>query len=135
MDDRPEHLVNQDRELTSFVKLAIAYLGIMAGIAAIAMTMYLVVYNDGAPGRAPIPEQILSITILFYVSLIAVSVASLKLLLGRKRVGAYLAFFALVLSLFAPYSDAAFRTTITYWLAIPNAIVGILLLKSLKELR
>jgi hypothetical protein len=101
----------------------------MAGIAAIGLVLYLVAAEQ-MPGDAPVSEQAYFISILFYASLIAISLSALRLLLKWKRFGAYLAFFALVLSLLAPYSGPA---PATYWLAIPNAIVGVLLFRELKE--
>jgi hypothetical protein len=134
MDDKPGQVIAEGKELPSFVKLAIAYLGIMAGMAAIGLVLYLIASRGEAPGSAPIPQQTLSITILFFTSLVVIPSISLRLLVKRRRVGGYLAFLALGISLFAPYSDPAFHLTITYWLAIPNAIVGILVWKNLKEL-
>ncbi|HEX9677508.1 hypothetical protein [Nitrososphaera sp.] len=53
------------------------------------------------------------------------------------RMGAYLAFAALAISILAPVDNQTPNVSfnIIYWFMIPNAVVGILLLKAVKTLR
>lgn len=123
-------------ELHSFVKLAIAYLGIMAGFVVIGLGFYLIAAGGEATGSALEPANIYYTNIGSYVLLFILSLAGLALLVKRKRVGAYVAFSALVLSIFAPSLLLTGQSAygVIWWFAIPNAVVGILLVKSLKTL-
>jgi hypothetical protein len=128
--------VSDSAELHSFVKLAIAYLGIMAGLAVLGLGFYVAAARVESAGDLPVSADRYYAVIAFYVLLIAVSLAGLARMARRKRDGAYLAFAALVISLFAASPNQVIQSPyiIIWWLAIPNAVVGILLLKSLNTL-
>lgn len=123
-------------ELHSFVKLAIAYVGIMAGMASIGLTFYIIAATGEATGSGLVPAGQYYADLVSYALLIFFCLAGLALLVERRRLGAYLVFAALVLSILAPSilisGQAAYN--VVWWFAIPNAIVGILLLKSMKTL-
>jgi len=125
-------VTSDSQELHSFVKLAIAYVGIMAGFATIGLTFYIIATNDDS-----MPTNQYYADVASFAGLIFLSLTGLALLVERKRLGAYFVFAALVISILAPSilvtSQAAYD--VVWWFAIPNAIVGILLTKSLKTLR
>lgn len=123
-------------ELHSFVKLAIAYLGVMAGFAILGLAFYVIAASGEAQGSGPEPVSVYYPNVGNYIILFALSLAAIGLLVKRKRAGAYVAFAALFLSLFAPSllltAQSAFG--VIWWFAIPNTVVGVLLLKSMKTL-
>jgi hypothetical protein len=132
------HLDNK-KELHSFVKLAIGYLGIMAGFAVLGLVFYEIGAREGpAILSAPpfVPSDEYAISIAFFWTLIGLSLIGLFALVKNLRIGAYVAFIALVVSLFAPYDKQTGTApfTIIWWFAIPNAVVGILLLKEFSTL-
>lgn len=131
------HIATSDKpELHSFVKLAIAYLGIMAGFALLGLTFYVVAARGEATGGALEPVSVYYANVGNYLILLVLSILALGLLVKRKRAGAYVAFAALVLSIFAPslFVTAQSAFGVIWWFAIPNTVVGILLLKSMKTL-
>lgn len=123
-------------ELHSFVKLSIAYLGIMAGLAITGLTLYVAAARVEFAGDLPVSADRYFAVVAFYAILVAISVAGLARLAKRKRDGAYLAFAALAVSVLAPSPNQAVQgpISIVWWFAIPNAVVGILLFKSVKTL-
>lgn len=130
---------DNNKELHSFVKLAIGYLGIMAGFATLGLVFYEIGAREGpAILSAPpfVPSDVYAISIAFFWTLIALSLIGLLALVKNLRIGAYIAFIALVVSLFAPYDKQTGTApfTIIWWFAIPNAIVGMLLLKAFSTL-
>lgn len=129
--------ISDTSELHSFVKLAIAYLGIMAGLAVLGLGFYVSAARVESAGDAPIVSDRYYAVIAFYVVLIAITLAGLGRLVRRRRDGAYLAFAALAISMLAPSPNQVLQApyTIVWWFAIPNVVVGILLLKSLKTLK
>lgn len=118
-------------EIHSFVKLAIAYLGIMAGFSALGLWFYIASGLDG-----PISAIVQNEVVAFYLVLFALSLAGLDRLSRNRQDGVYLAFASLVLSLFAPSPSQIVRPpyTMIWWLAIPNGVVGILLFRAMKTL-
>lgn len=97
------HIATSDKpELHSFVKLAIAYLGIMAGFALLGLTFYVVAARGEATGGALEPVSVYYANVGNYLILLVLSILALGLLVKRMRAGAYVAFAALVLSIFAP---------------------------------
>jgi hypothetical protein len=126
-----EEPATESEELHSFVKLAIAYLGIMAGFSVLGLWFYIAAGLDG-----PIAIILRNEVVTFYLLLFVLSIAALGRLSRRKRDGAYLTFASLALSLFAPSPSEIIRApyTMNWWLAIPNTVVGILLLKVLRTL-
>lgn len=124
-------------ELHPFAKAAIAYMGIMAGLAVLGLVFYAIASTGEAEDSVPVPPSAYYQTILYFVSLTGLSLGALMLLAKGIRVGAYLTFAALAISVLAPIDNqtqnAAFN--IIYWFAIPNAAVGILLLKAIRTLR
>jgi hypothetical protein len=102
----------------------------MSGLAALGLVFYVAAskFSFVAPGYNTV--------VLFYMVLIAISLAGLARLVRRKRDGAYLAFASLVISMLAPDPIQVFRAPYTFiwWFAIPNTVVGILLLTQLKTL-
>lgn len=130
-------IANSDKhELHSFVKLAIAYLGIMAGFAILGLIFYVVAARGEATGGALEPASVYYANVGNYIILFVLSLLALGLLVKRKRAGAYVAFATFVLSVFAPSllltSQSAYG--VIWWFAIPNTVVGILLLKAMKTL-
>jgi hypothetical protein len=124
---------NTSTELHPFVKLTIAYAGIMAGFAVLGLAFYVTASTAGSVG-APRVMQFPAVS--YYVALAGMSVVALWLLKNGRRAGAYVAFAALAISVFAPISGPAYDSfTIVYWFAIPNAAVGVLLLKAFRTLR
>jgi hypothetical protein len=126
-------------ELHSFVKLAIGYLGIMAGFAALGLLFYEIAAREGPVilSASPfVPSDAYAISVAFFWTLIVILLIGLFALVRNLRIGAYFAFIALVLSIFAPYDKqtGAAPFAVIWWFAIPNAIVGILLLKAFKTL-
>lgn len=123
-------------ELHSFVKLAIAYLGIMAGFAILGLTFYVVAARGEASGGALEPASVYYANVSSYIILFVLSLLAPGLLIKRKLAGAYVAFAALVLSIFAPSLLLTGQSAygVIWWFAIPNSVVGILLLKSIKTL-
>jgi hypothetical protein len=122
---------SDSQELHPFVKLAIAYVGIMAGFATIGLTFYIIATNgDSMPANQYYTD------VASFAGLIFLSLAGLALLVERKRLGAYFVFAALVFSILAPSILVTGQATydVVWWFVIPNAIVGILLMKSLKTL-
>lgn len=131
------HVATSDKpELHSFVKLAIAYLGIMAGFAILGLIFYVAAARSESIGDALEPVGVYYANVSNYVILFALSLLALGLLVKRKRAGAYVAFAAFVLSIFAPslFLTAQSAFGVIWWFAIPNTVVGILLLKSMKTL-
>ncbi len=124
-------------ELHSFVKAAIAYMGIMAGLAVLGLTFYTIAARGEAVGSSIVPPEMYYTGIAYYVMLASASVFAVWLLKNGRRVGAYLVFAILAVSVFAPVRSSALENsfTIIYWFAIPNAAVGALLLKAIKTLR
>lgn len=117
-------------ELHSFVKLAIAYMGIMAGLAVLGLAFYAIASTGEAPGSVPVPQAEYYLTISYYVMLVGASLGALALLAKGVRTGAYLAFASLAISVLAPIDGQSAN-----WIAIPNVVVGLLLLKAIKTLR
>lgn len=125
-------------QLHPFVKLAIAYVGIVAGLAVIGLVFYVVASQGEAAGSRPAVPQAYYVTVAYYVSLAAASAAAVLLMAKRsRRTGAYLAFAALASSILAPHSSQTAGTPfqVAYWFMIPNAVVGILLMKAVRTLR
>lgn len=124
-------------ELHPFAKMSIAYMGIMAGLAVLGLTFYATASTGEAAGSIPVPPAVYYQSILYFVSLTGLSLGAVVLLAKGIRIGAYLTFAALAISVLAPVAsqtgNAAFN--IIYWFTIPNAAVGILLLKAVKTLR
>lgn len=123
--------INQSKELPSFVKLAMMYMGIMAGLAIIGLVLFLIASRGEALGSIPRTSESWSISVIILSSLVFIPLLSLALMTKRIKFGCYLAFVALVISLFAPSPGQIIAQPISFipWLAIPNTIVGILLLK------
>lgn len=117
-------------ELHSFVKAGIAYMGIMAGFAVLGLAFYVIAARGEAVGSSLVPPEMYYASVAYYVMLAGASVFAVWLLKNGRRAGAYLAFAILGISLF---EGSGF--TVVYWFAIPNAAVGILLLKAIKTLR
>jgi hypothetical protein len=103
-------------------------MGIMAGFAVLGLTFYVIVVG----GQAQVSALVTSVS---YVALAAASITAVWLLKNGRRIGAYLAFAILSISVLAPVQSSSGGFTIIYWFAIPNAAVGILLLKTIKTLR
>ncbi len=127
---------SDSRELHSFVKLAIAYIGIMAGLAAIGLTFYIITDAGEAAKSNLLQAGQYPTDIGSYALLIITSLAGLALLAKNRRIGAYFVFAALVLSIAAPsiFITGPAAYNVVWWFGIPNAIGGILLLKSFKTL-
>jgi hypothetical protein len=123
-------------ELHPFTKAAMAYIGIMAGLALLGLVFYAVASTGEAEGSVPVPPAAYYQTILYLVSLTGLSLGALALLAKGMRAGAYVAFAALAISVLAPAGNQTLGNAfnIIYWFAIPNAAVGILLLKAIKTL-
>lgn len=128
--------VSDSAELHSFVKLAIAYLGIMAGFAVLGLAFYIAAARVESAGDLPVPPDRYFAVVGFYALLVGISLAGLARLVRRKRDGAYLAFSALAISILAAGPNQLIQSpyTIIWWLAIPNAVVGILLWRSINTL-
>ena len=124
-------------ELHPFVKAGIAYMGIMAGFAVLGLTFYVIAARGEAVGSSLVPPETYYTSIAYYIMLASASVFAVWLLKNGRRVGAYLAFAILSISVLAPVRSPALDNlfTIVYWFAIPNAAVGLLLLKAYKTLR
>jgi hypothetical protein len=124
--------ITQDDGLHSFVKLAIAYIGIMIGFAVLGTLFYVIAAQGEAPGSAPVALADYYSAIGYFATLITVCALALRGLVKAKKTGAYFAFAALAISLLAPHMYGGLG--IVYWFAIPNAVVGILLARSWKSL-
>ena len=119
-----------DVELHSFVKLAIAYLGIMAGLAVLGV----VFFAASTQGSVRPSVGAYNYTMGLYALMIGLSLGGLAALANHLRTGAYLAFLALIVW-FMPYATQSLDTLAAVsWMLIPNGVVGILLLKALKTL-
>ncbi len=128
---------NDAAELHPFVKLAIAYSGIMAGFAVLGLVFYVIAARGEATGSALVPPMTYYLAVSYYVALAGASIMTVWLLKNGRRAGAYLAFAILAVSVLAPVlsqaPDGAF--SVIYWFAIPNAVVGAMLLKAFGTLR
>ncbi|HKU50672.1 MAG TPA: hypothetical protein VJP79_12025 [Nitrososphaera sp.] len=135
MAERPA-VTSDGEETHSFVKLAIAYLGLMAGLSILGLGFYVAAARVVSAGDPPAVAAIYNETMVFYLALFSISIAGLARLLKKKQDGAYFAFTSLILSLFAPSPSQIMRApyTLIWWLAVPNTIVGILLLRAIKTL-
>jgi hypothetical protein len=124
-------------ELHPFVKLAIAYGGIIAGFAVLGLTFYVITAQGEAAGSTLVPPMTYYLAVSYYVALAGASIMTVWLLKNGRRAGAFLAFAILFISVLAPVRsqtpDGAF--SVIYWFAIPNAAVGALLLKAFGTLR
>ena len=111
----------------------------MAGFAVLGLIFYETGAREG-PAITSVPpfypSDVYLISIVFFWTLIALSLVGLFALVKNLRIGAYVAFIVLIFSLFAPYEkqSGAAPFTMIWWFAIPNAIVGILLLRAFKTL-
>ena len=122
-------------ELHLFVKAGMAYMGIMAGFAVLGLMFYVIAARGEAVGSSLVPPETYYTSIAYYVMLASTSVFAVWLLKNGKRAGAYLAFAILSISVLAPICGPALDGfTIIYWFAIPNAAVGLLLLKAYRTL-
>ena len=123
-------------ELHSFVKLSIAYIGIIAGLAAIGMVFYVVAARVEAAGRSLYPPQEYFGTVEFFSTLIVLPIIGIRLMLNHRRIGAYVAFGVLAVSVFAPYGPlgSGFPLYPVFWIVIPNSAVGVLLAMRMKTL-
>lgn len=124
-------------ELPKFVKAGIAYLGIMAGLAILGLFFYVAASRGESTGSVLVESDAYATTIAFFTILVALSLIGLYGLVKRLRLGVYVALVALVLSMFAPSGGKNLESSfaITWWLGIPNTVVGILLIRSLGKLR
>jgi hypothetical protein len=111
----------------------------MAGLAVLGLAFYTITMREGmtimsTPPFAP--SDVYIITTAFFWTLIALLSIGLFALLKNLRIGEYFAFLALVASLFAPYDNQSETAplTVVWWLAIPNVMVGTLLLKTFSTL-
>ncbi|HEY7507624.1 MAG TPA: hypothetical protein VH677_00720, partial [Nitrososphaera sp.] len=77
---------NTSTELHPFVKLTIAYAGIMAGFAVLGLAFYVTASTAGSVG-APRVMQFPAVS--YYVALAGMSVVALWLLKNGRRAGAY----------------------------------------------
>lgn len=126
--------VQADVELHSFVKLAIAYLGIMAGLAVLGVVFFAISSQGEAQGSVRPSAEAYNYTMGLYALMIGLSLGGLAALANHLRIGAYLAFLALI-AWFLPYAAQSLDTLAAVsWMLIPNGVVGILLLKELKTL-
>jgi hypothetical protein len=124
-----------DGELHSFVKLAIAYLGIMAGLAVLGVVFFTISSQGEAQGSVRPSAEAYNYTMGLYALMIGLSLGGLAALANHLRLGAYLAFLALVVW-FMPYATESVEAlAAASWMVIPNGVVGILLLRALKTLR
>lgn len=128
-----------EKKIHLFVKVAMGYLATVIGLAILALVFYEFGSREGpAITSAPpfLPSEVYAISITFFYTLIALSSIGLLALAKNLGIGAYLAFIVLVVSLFAPYDKQAGTApfTIIWWFAIPNIVVGVLLLKAFKTL-
>jgi len=101
------------------------------------LTFHTIASTGEALGSVPVPLAAYYQTILYYVTLTGFSLGALAFLAKDIRMGAYLAFAALAISILAPVDNQTPNVSfnIIYWFMIPNAVVGILLLKAVKTLR
>jgi hypothetical protein len=111
----------------------------MAGLAVLGLAFYTITMREGMTIMSTPPfahSDVYIITTAFFWTLIALLSIGLFALLKNLWIGAYFAFLALVASLFAPYDNQSETATLTvvWWLAIPNVMVGILLLKTFSTL-
>src|SRR5690606_31210762 len=84
-----------DRELHSVVKLAITYLGIMAGFAVLGWVFYEIGAREGpAIVSTPpfVPSDVYLISIAYFATLIILSLTGVVALAKNLRIGAYFAF-------------------------------------------
>jgi hypothetical protein len=114
-------------------------MGIMSGFAVLGLVFYEIGARQGpAITSVPpfVPSEVYAFSIAFFWTLIAISLIGLFTLVKNMRIGAYFVFIALVVSIFAPYDKQTGTApfTIIWWFAIPNAVVGILLLKAFTTL-
>jgi len=86
---------SRENELHSFVKLAIGYLGIMAGFAVLGLIFYETGAREG-PAITSVPPfypyDVYLISVVFFWTLIALSLVGLFALVKNLRIGAYFAF-------------------------------------------
>lgn len=115
-------------ELHSFVKLSIAYVGIVAGLVLLGLLFNVIAARSEVVNSAPLPAKEYYYTIAFFSILIIAPIIGIRLMLKRKRDGAYISFAVLALSVLAPYGPRGdFPIYPVYWFVIPNATIGILL--------
>jgi len=111
----------------------------MAGFAVLGLIFYEIATRVG-PAIVSVPplfpSDVYAISIAFFFTLIALSLIGLFALVKNLRIGAYFAFISLVMSIFAPYDKQTGTApfTIIWWFAIPNIVVGFLLLRAFTTL-
>jgi hypothetical protein len=111
-----------------FVKLTITYVGIMTGFAVLGWVFYEIGAREG-PAIVSVPPFVpsgvyLLLSIGYFATLTVLSLTGLFALAKNLRPGAYLAFAALIIALFAPYAKITGTPpfTIIWWFAIPNTV-------------
>lgn len=112
-----------DAGLHSFTKLAIAYIGILLGLAVVSVILGVVVTVDNPSNPTSLAEGNL---VAYYAVLIPLMLATIELLRRGKKIGAYLA-----------YASMAVHYTIyfpTVLFLITSSIVGVLLWRSFRHL-
>ena len=121
--------------LHPFTKLSIAYIGILIGFVIMGIVFYAISSNDRILLYGPVQPTTYYITLTYFFFLLVISGVALWKLTRAKRIGVYFALASLVFSLLAPTSSQSGNPfQVVYWFAIPNSLIGILLLRSLKHL-
>lgn len=107
----------------------------MAGFAVLGWVFYEIGAREGpAIVSVPpfVPSDVRLISIAYFLTLTVLSLTGVFALAKNLRIGAYFAFVALLISVLAPYDKMTGTApfTIIWWFAIPNTVVGVLLLKA-----
>lgn len=116
---------SSDTGLHSFTKLAIAYIGILLGIAVISVILGAVVTFDNGSNPTSLTRDE-NYLVAYYLVLIPLMLATIELLRRGKKLGAYLAYASMAIhySIYFP----------TILFLITSPIVGILLWRSFRHL-
>lgn len=118
--------------LHPFAKMAMTYMGLMAAVAVLSLVFYSVNVLDGIKG--PLTQ----LAGASYAAMIIVPALAIAGLAKGLRIGAYLAFAALALSvliLLAFTWNPDIRWNVLIPVLVPHAAVGALLARSLPALR
>ena len=114
---------SDDTGLHSFTKLAIAYIGILLGLAVISILFAVTIIKDGASSPA-------SYLVVYYVVLIPLMLIAIDQLRKGKKLGAYLAYAGMAIHHSIYFSDGLYLAL----LLCMSGLVGTLLLRSFKHL-
>ena len=126
-------------ELAPLVKLVLTYMGIILSFAVLGLFFYLESLKYNTPYNPEYYADNYPVALSYFAALIIACGLSVVGLAKTRKLGGCSAFAGLIISVFAPYSGgisaSSLSSIVIWWFAIPNAAVGILLLRSWNNLR